>query len=195
MIHFQPMGEPLEDQTKTKKEKMTRFIAIVALVLLSINFAYTLIAYAAPGLFHLNNPDFAFAYNPAVFGTTYVSGACSFNTLSVVGTGSLFDFSNFYWDISHATWPRFGFGCDTLGQHMNITLMTTNVVHVYPSAVGVSGRLWAPDMAGVAGVTGAASWSWDATWHVVTFESTWFAPEITVTFAALPCFYDKFKYN
>ena len=53
--------------------------------------------FAAPGSISFTAPDFAWQYSNMT-GTTYIKGNCSFNTMSSVGTGGLFDFSGFYWD-------------------------------------------------------------------------------------------------
>jgi hypothetical protein len=142
-------------------------------------------AFAAPGSISFTAPDFAWQYSNMT-GTTYIKGNCSFNTMSSVGTGGLFDFSGFYWDTGAVTFGRFGFGCDSLGKYMNITAMTPLSVTVYLGPSDCTGRLWCPDRSGgLESVVGASTYSWDTQYRILTVTrngppgsvtATWYAP-------------------
>ena len=143
--------------------------------------------WAAPGSISFTAPDFAWQYSNMT-GTTYIKGNCSFNTMSSVGTGGLFDFSGFYWDTGAVTFGRFGFGCDTLGDVMNITAMTPLSVTMLVTGPAQA-RIWAPDFQdGVASVTGA-TYVYDSVNRIVelttatpgTVVITWYAHLANVT--------------
>jgi hypothetical protein len=125
---------------------------------------------AAPGSISFTAPDFAWQYSN-VTGVAYIKGNCSFNTMSTVGTGGLFDFSGFYWDTGAVTFGRFGFGCDTLGDVMNITAMTPLSL-TFTLTGTAQARIWAPDhQDGVESVTGA-TYVYDSVNRIVEVTST-----------------------
>jgi hypothetical protein len=139
-------------------------------------------AFAAPGSISFTAPDFMWQYSN-VTGATYIKGNCSFNAMSSTGTGGLFDFSGFYWDTGAATFGRFGFGCDTLGDTMNVTAMTKLSVTLDCTGT-MTGRIWAPDrVGGVESVIGA-TYTYDAVNRIVDLTVdvpgnvviTWYAP-------------------
>jgi hypothetical protein len=122
-------------------------------------------AFAAPGSISFTAPDFMWQYSN-VTGATYIKGNCSFNVMSSTGTGGLFDFSGFYWDTGAVTFGRFGFGCDTLGDTMNVTAMTKLSVTLDCTGT-MTGRIWAPDFQdGIVSVTGA-TYTYDAVNRIV----------------------------
>jgi hypothetical protein len=128
-------------------------------------FAATPQAFAAPGSISFTAPDFMWQYSN-VTGATYIKGNCSFNAMSSTGTGGLFDFSGFYWDTGAVTFGRFGFGCDSLGDTMNVTGMTKLSVTLDCTGT-MTGRIWAPDhQDGVASVVGA-TYTYDAVNRIV----------------------------
>jgi hypothetical protein len=137
---------------------------------------------AAPGSISFTAPDFAWQYSN-VTGVSYIKGNCSFNTMSTVGTGGLFDFSGFYWDTGAVTFGRFGFGCDTFGDVMNVTGMTATSVTMLITGT-TQARIWAPDRTGgISSVTGA-TYVYDSVNRIVelttdapgTVVITWYAP-------------------
>jgi len=153
------------------------FIPYILLSLLILSNIISVLG--APGSIPFYSPETAWNYDPT-FGTTYIIEGCSFNTISVTGTGGLFDFTNFYWNLTSSTWDRFGFGCDTIGQHMNITSMTDLTITIKPSTTNITGRIWAPDRSQITNISGA-TYTWDTTNRVVTFLSDG-SPSIILTF-------------
>ena len=122
-------------------------------------------ALASPGSVSFTAPDFAWQYSN-VTGATYIKGNCSFNAMSSTGTGGLFDFSGFYWDTGAVTFGRFGFGCDSFGDTMNVTAMTKLSVTLDCTGT-MTGRIWAPDFAdGIESVIGA-TYTYDAVNRIV----------------------------
>jgi hypothetical protein len=150
-------------------------LAYIAVLLLILFSAPPPVAWAAPGSFSFYNPAFVWQYSNAT-GAHFFAEGCSWNGLSTTGTGGLFDFSNFYWNLTGATQSRIGFGVDTWGANMTITnvsaLSLTYVAENDPALLPTTVRIWCPDLGQPSDVAGAFSWSFDSTWQVLSISST-----------------------